>query len=315
MFKNRFLKIIRSLIKLILPYISNLLLVLRINRRTINYLNEKSYFSNNLQNFTKIVEEQLGKKKIIALDIGAQGGFNSDNFFSKKYTKYFQDILFEPIGTEAKKIFGSKKVINKGLWSSKGTKKLYILENRLGSSSMYKPDIENFDLHNLRKDEYKNYEVTKILDVECDRLDDSLKELDISNIDYLKIDTQGAEFEIIKGIGDYRPLLIKIELHVFSMYKNVPDWSKVLNLMSELNYVAIDWKGIGKHNSRIPAETEMIFIPNFNNEKGKDLILKNKEKLISLLLIFGQINILKVIMKKLKIENSAIEDLEDFYFY
>ena len=127
MFKNRFLKIIRSLIKLILPYISNLLLVLKINRRTINYLNEKSYFSNNLQNFTKIVEEQLGKKKIIALDIGAQGGFNSDNFFSKKYTKYFQDILFEPIGTEAKKIFGSKKVINKGLWSSKGTKKLYFI--------------------------------------------------------------------------------------------------------------------------------------------------------------------------------------------
>ena len=47
----------------------------------------------------------------------------------------------------------------------------------------------------------------------------------------------------------------------------------------------------------------------------KDLILKNREKFISLMLIFGQINILKVIMKKLKIENRAIEDLEDFYFY
>jgi len=315
MFKNRFLKIVRSLIKLILPYISKLLLVLRINRRTINYLSEKGYFSNNLQNFTKILDELLGANKIIALDIGAQGGFNSDNFFSKKYTKYFQDILFEPIETEAKKISNSKKVINKGLWSSKETKKLYVLENRLGSSSMYKPDMENFDLHNLRKDEYKNYEVTKILDVECDRLDNSLKEIDILNIDYLKIDTQGAEFEIIKGIGEYRPLLIKIELHIFSMYKNVPDWSKVLNLMSELNYVAIDWKGIGKHSSRIPAETEMIFLPNFKNQKGKELILKNREKFISLMLIFGQINILKVIMKKLNIENRAIEDLEDFYFY
>ena len=315
MFKNRFLKIVRSLIKLILPYISKLLLVLRINRRTINYLSEKGYFSNNLQNFTKILDELLGTNKIIALDIGAQGGFNSDNFFSKKYTKYFQDILFEPIETEARKISNSKKVINKGLWSSKETKKLYVLENRLGSSSMYKPDMENFDLHNLRKDEYKNYEVTKILNVECDRLDNSLKEIDILNIDYLKIDTQGAEFEIIKGIGEYRPLLIKIELHIFSMYKNVPDWSKVLNLMSELNYVAIDWKGIGKHSSRIPAETEMIFLPNFKNQKGKELILKNREKFISLMLIFGQINILKVIMKKLKIENRAIEDLEDFYFY
>ena len=43
--------------------------------------------------------------------------------------------------------------------------------------------------------------------------------------------------------------------------------------------------------------------------------MKNKEKFVSLMLIFGQINILKVIMKKLKIENRAIEDLEDFYFY
>ena len=198
MFKNRFLKIVRSLIKLILPYISKLLLVLRINRRTINYLSEKGYFSNNLQNFTKILDELLGTNKIIALDIGAQGGFNSDNFFSKKYTKYFQDILFEPIETEARKISNSKKVINKGLWSSKETKKLYVLENRLGSSSMYKPDMENFDLHNLRKDEYKNYEVTKILDVECDRLDNSLKEIDILNIDYLKIDTKVLNLKSLK---------------------------------------------------------------------------------------------------------------------
>ena len=59
--------------------------MLRINRRTINYLSEKGYFSNNLQNFTKILDELLGTNKIIALDIGAQGGFNSDNFFQKIY--------------------------------------------------------------------------------------------------------------------------------------------------------------------------------------------------------------------------------------
>ena len=42
--------------------------------------------------------------------------------------------------------------------------------------------------------------------VECDTLSSSLKSLKINNLDYLKIDTQGSELEILKGLGDYRPL-------------------------------------------------------------------------------------------------------------
>ena len=41
--------------------------------------------------------------------------------------------------------------------------------------------------------------------VECDTLSENLKELSIEHLDYLKIDTQGSELEILKGIGDYRP--------------------------------------------------------------------------------------------------------------
>ena len=64
-----------------------------------------------------------------------------------------------------------------------------------------------------------------------------LSDLNINNLDYLKIDTQGAELEILKGLGNYRPLLIKIEAHFFSMYKNVPSWHKLVNYLYELNYV------------------------------------------------------------------------------
>ena len=81
-----------------------------------------------------------------------------------------------------------------------------------------------------------------------------------------------------------------------------------------MNYVLIDWKGIGKHVSRIPAEADMIFIPNFNNEDGKKLVKDNIEKFISLMLIFGQLKILQVILNKLKISKNEIEQLEDYYF-
>ena len=152
------------------------------------------------------------------------------------------------------------------------------------------------------------------LKIECDTMSNQLSELNINILDYLKIDTQGAELEILKGIGSYRPLVIKIEAHFFSMYKNVPSWHELVNYLIDMNYVLIDWKGIGKHNTRIPAEADMIFIPNFNIEAGKELIKNNNKKFISLMLIFGQLKILQVILKRLQIDNDEIEKLEDRYF-
>ena len=104
----------------------------------------------------------------------------------------------------------------------KRKKKLYILDNRLGSSSMYMPNEEAFDLHRIRKKDFKNYKVTRTIQIECDTISNQLSELNVNMLDYLKIDTQGAELEILKGIGSFRPLLIKIEAHFFSIYKNVP---------------------------------------------------------------------------------------------
>ena len=98
------------------------------------------------------------------------------------------------------------------------------------------------------------------------------------------------------------------------MYKNVPSWHKLINLLYELNYVLIDWKDIGDHNTRIPAEADMIFIPNFNNEVGEDLIKQNKNKFISLMLIFGQLKLLQIIIKRFGIKNDELEKIEDKYF-
>jgi len=307
-------KISRSLAKLILPIIYKILIKLKINRRVINFLSDKSYRSNDQYDFTPLISGLLKNKKIISLDVGAQGGFNSDEFFPSKYNYFFKEILVEPINSEAEKFENKKFVINKGLWSKKEKKKLNILDDRLGSSSMYEPDEEFFDLHNLKKKDYDKYKITRSIEVECDTLSNQLKELEINKLDYLKIDTQGAELEILEGIGEYRPLLIKIEAHFFSMYKNVPSWNKLVNYLYDLNYTLIDLKGIGNHSTRIPAEADMIFIPNFNDKIGKKLILENKDKFICLMLIFGQLKILQIILKRFQIKLNELEKLEDNYF-
>ena len=312
--KKIILKLIRSLSKITLPILFKILINLKLNRRIINFLSDEGYKSNNRYNFNKVIENLLRNQKITALDVGAQGGFNSDNFFPKKYNHFFENILVEPIKVEADKLQNKKFVINKGLWSKKENKKLYILDNRLGSTSMYMPNEEAFDLHDISKKDCKDYKVTRTIEVECDTISNQLIKLNIDKLDYLKIDTQGAELEILRGIGNYRPLLIKIEAHFFSMYSNVPSWHKLVNYLYEMDYVLIDWKGIGKHRTRIPVEADMIFIPNFNIDTGKKLIKNSYKKFTSLMLIFGQLKILQVILKRFQISDDKIEQLEDYYF-
>ena len=307
-------KFFRSLIKIILPFLFKILIKLKLNRRVINFLSEKSYNSNDSYNFNFILERLLKDNKIIALDVGAQGGFNSDNFFPKRYNTFFEDILVEPIESEAKKLNKKKNFINKGLWSEKSKKKLYILDNRLGSSSMYKPNEGKFDLHNIKDKDFDNYKITRTVDIDCETISNQLNDMNIKNLEYLKIDTQGAELNILKGIGNYRPLLIKVETHLFSMYDDVPSWHELLSYLYELNYVLIDWKGIGSHNIRVPAEADLIFIPNFNNKIGEVLIKKNREKFISLMLIFGQLKLLQILIKRFQFDDLELEKFEDLYF-
>ncbi len=310
-----FLKKIRtSITKIILPFFSKILWVLKANTRTVNFLNDKRRVANNDYNFSSIINEVLKEDRLIGMDVGAQGGFNSDEFFSKKYNKFFHTILVDPFKDSLKKEHG-KYIINKGLWSSKCEKKLYILNNRPESSSMFEPDKDSLTIYDYKEKDFHLFEVTKTEMVQCDTLSANLQNLEIDNLDYLKIDTQGAELEILKGLGNFRPLIIKSEVQVFPMYKKEPTWAEIVNHLYKLEYIAIDWRKIGSSATRSPVEMDMIFIPNFSLESGKKIILKNQKKFISLMLIIGQIKLLKKISKLLGLKHSNLYmQIEDKYY-
>ena len=303
-----------SIAKVIIPVLYKIILLLKANNRAINFFIEKRKNANNAYNFQKNIEELLGDKKLIGLDVGAQGGFNSDEFFPKKYNKYFNSILVEPL-MNALKDEQQKNIIKKGLWSSKGARKIYILNKRPQSSSMYEPDKKALSIYDFKEKDFHLFDVGNTEMVECDRLDSCLKDLNIDNLDYLKIDTQGAEFEILKGLGSYKPLMIKCEVQVFPMYKKEPDWTEVTDTLYKLGYMISDWKEIGSHATKTPVEMDMVFIPNFLLDSGKGLILKKEKEFISLMLISGQIKLLKKISKILNLGYSKFyTNTEDRYF-
>ena len=307
-------KIRTSITKLILPSLHLILKLLKANTRTVNFLNDKKTNANNSYNFQTNIEKLLKNKKLIGLDVGAQGGFNSDKFFPERYNKYFESILVDPLknSLEGKE---STHTINKGLWSSKGVRKLYILNKRPQSSSMYEPDKKSLSIYGFEEKDFHLFDVSKTETVECDTLSSSLKALNINTLDYLKIDTQGAELEILKGLENYRPLLIKCEVQIFPMYKKEPSWTEVTDLLYKLGYIVSDWKKIGSHATRAPVEMDMVFIPNFLIESGKKLILEKEKEFISLMLISGQIKLLKKISKILDLGHSeSYMKTKDRYF-
>ena len=314
---SRFLyRLLCKLTYLITPFRSKILTIFKLRSRVINQLTSLRLEANKSENYSNLVSKLLLNEKIVALDVGAQGGFN-ENIFPKKYNDFFSPIMVEPIKDEADKLRKENyKVISKGLWSNNCVKKLYIMKKRLGSSSLYKPNKDAYALYDLKKKNYPSFEVSNEIDIECTTIKESLNNLNIKKLDFLKIDTQGAEIEILKGLGNYLPLLLKIEVQIVPMYENIPDWSELINHLYKLNYMTCEWEEIGNHATHSPVEMDMLFIPNYLNLTGKELIMSRKKKFISLMLIFGQIKLLQIISTKLNFsETLEIEKLKDKFFY
>ena len=312
-----FYRILSKIIYLLIPIISKILIALRLNSRIINQLNRLRYESHKTDDHSNLISKLLIDNKLVALDVGAQGGFFESNIFAKKYNNFFDPIVVEPLSNEAEKLSKKNyKVITKGLWSTNCKKKLYVLGKRLGSSSMYKPRKDNYDLYNFKKKDFSLFDITNEIEVECTTANESLNKLNIKHLDFLKIDTQGSELEILKGLGEYRPLIIKVEAQVVPMYEDVPNWSELMNYLYKINYMTSEWVEIGPHLTRSPVEMDMIFIPNYLNDLGKKLILSREKAFASLMLIFGHIKLLQTISEKLNFStNLELQKTKDKFFH
>ena len=311
-----FHRVICKIVDFLIPFLFKVFLFFRIQSRILDILTRLRSNVHFNENYKFLISKLL-KKKLIALDVGAQGGFFNTGLFHPRYNNYFSPILVEPIAAEAEKIKKNNyRVISKGLWSKKCSKILYFLGKRPGSSSMFEPVKENLNLYQFKKKNYHLFDVTKKIKIRCDTLKSSLKKLNIKHLDYLKIDTQGAEYEILRGMGNFLPLLVRLEVHTVSMYKNAPCWNKIINYMYQLGFIVCEWQKIGSHATRSPVEMDMIFIPNYLTKSGARIIKNRIQNFISLMLIFGQVRLLQVISSNLRFSmDKEIQKLDDKYFF
>ena len=301
-------RFIKSFLTFIIRLFGKILKRLKILKFFIDNLKliqlEKKYFINEVSNFLK-------KEKVIFLDVGSLGGIEPELI---KYQKFLKIIFVEPNKKNDISLKNDEKLISNALWSKKEKKNLYITKNPAGSS-FYKPSDIGFKFYFNSNKYYENYKVINFNQYSCSTIKIELQKLNIPQIDLLKIDTQGSEYDVLKGMGKkLKPLFVKCEVQIFPLYKDVPLWSKILNLLDDLGYISIDMLSLGASENHMPVEADMYFIPNFF--KNKEIFNDREDKFISIMLMHNQIRPLKIIANTLNFKNKfLINHLNDSYFH
>ena len=137
--------------------------------------------------------------------------------------------LFNQIFDRVKNVIS----VNKAVWSSPGYEKLYLDtgHSRTQAFSLME-DIKDIDNR-------RYYDM-----VECDTLDNILKDLSIDKVDHIKLNIEGAEMEALKGMSNI--LKSKPNLYIYCHVINgIPTSKEIIDTLSKLGYTCEQFPKIG----------------------------------------------------------------------
>lgn len=175
---------------------------------------------------------------IVIVDVGCRWGF-ADKFIQNKNIDGMKIYGFDPDAQECERLESmynneNIKLIPIGL-SNKEEKRILYLTKEPACSSLYKPNKK------LTK-EYPALDcATELRQIEVDlsTLDVWAKKEGLSFIDYIKIDTQGAELSILQGGENILPSIrfLEIEVEFNPIYDGQPIFSEVDLYLRKFDFV------------------------------------------------------------------------------
>lgn len=93
---------------------------------------------------------------------------------------------------------------------------------------------------NNYKERYKFITQHEPKEVPCISINDFCKNYNLCNIDVAHIDTEGAEYDVVKGFGSMRPSIVYVEtINRHTLWENSKNTKELHNLLSNMNYILI----------------------------------------------------------------------------
>jgi FkbM family methyltransferase len=165
-----------------------------------------------------------GQREGIFVEIGAYDGVIGSNTYFYEKELGWKGVCIEPIKERYDELVKNRNCICLNCCVYSKNENIYFQENN-GYTEMLSGIINCYDpLHMIRinKEQRERGGESKILQKPAYTLTKILLENNINRVDYVSIDTEGSEFDIIKGI-DFDKIKIRI-LDIENNYRDSPPY-------------------------------------------------------------------------------------------
>jgi FkbM family methyltransferase len=191
-------------------------------------------------NQDKFLEQHIfkGYKNGFFIDIGAHNGLTINNTLYFEKNNEWTGINVEPIKT----VFDTLVVnrpncinLNCAVSNSDGETDFYCNTGHTEMLSGIKNTFDDRHYNRLLNENKQHNCITNVIKVKTKKLETILNEHNISHVNYLSIDVEGAEFEVIKSIN-----FDTVFIDVIGFENNFDDNSiHIIKFLEDKNYVIV----------------------------------------------------------------------------
>ena len=255
------------------------------------------------------IEQVLEGDKLNVFDVGAAGNIERG---LKRYRHLLNVIVCEPRNDDSL-IENSEEfiLIPKLIGKTEGRATLWITEKETGSS-VHQP-IDTF-LNLYSSGDSGRFDCIKQVEYPMTTIAAVLKETS-REVHYLKLDTQGNELDVLEGLGEYRPIIIKTEISFVPLYKDQITFFHLAKYLYDMGYILFHLAYRSSHGppnktgeifceTVIPMHGDAWFMPDWTREKGREIIREREKEYKALMLIFGLGEIFEYALEEYKVSNN-----------